>query len=155
MTLSIHSAALAKLVEDLDLFVRSDVGLRLIQSGQAPQNVKAWYGNTYSGLAQGVLPNAGNNFVGGALSATTPFQPLADPNYQGSPYSYLLFITDENSGKFRYTIDGTFPKADGSVGLPGYSGGAVVPVYGAGNIQNFRAIAEAAATVNYAAVLFR
>lgn len=129
---SIVSPGLDAAVEVLARMAKDDRELRILRAQNAPMAV---------GYEQGTL-------------TATLMRVIADAQSGSSTYSFLAVFFDEASGKGRYQIvPGQLPSAAGS-GLPIPSGGSVIYIAGAVNIQQFKMIAETGQTLNYAWVLF-
>jgi len=121
----IIAPALETIVDSLTRFVRDDVTLRKIQALNAARQ---------SYFDQAV-----------ATGATIVFVPQAQQGEQ--TFSFLLFVTDELSGRGRFMINGTPVSA--TRGFPIQSAGFQVLISGHENIKAFQAQAEAGQTLNY------
>jgi hypothetical protein len=132
---ALKAVALPKIIEILELFVKDSWSLRKQQALNAARPVY----------------RTGAALTGGAV--------LSIPQAQQSDqvFSFLLFVTDENSGKGRYTLDSTDPNTATTPpeGLPIFNAGFEILIAGHENIKGFRAKAETGATLNYTYELFQ
>jgi hypothetical protein len=98
----------------------------------------------------------GNYFLSGTLTgATVLFIPQAQQSDQ--VFSFMLFVSDQNSGKGRYRVDSADPNVSVTppIGLPIFSGGYSFDLGGHENIKALRIMAESGETINYSIALFQ
>lgn len=131
----VRAIALPTIIKILDLFVKDSWELRREQAKNAARSAY---------------------FTSGTLTGSTV---LSIPQAQQSDqvFSFLLFVTDENSGKGRFRTDSIDPDVSVSppIGLPIFNAGFEVLIRGHENIKGFRVMAESGATLNYTYELFQ
>lgn len=132
----IKSTALPKIVELLDLFAKDNWALRKERAKNAARSAYFNGGNTLTGATVLEIPQA---------------------QQSDQTFSYLLFVTDELSGKGRFRTDAIAPdvSVNPPVGLPIFNAGFEVIIRGHENIKGFRVMAESGATLRYTYELFQ
>lgn len=123
----IHSPGLYDIVAQLAALLRSDAGLRAIQTSNA------------------IAPYRFDQPAGGITGAVV-YTVTEAPTVK---LSMLSITFDSTSGTGRYRLDG-IPAAAGGVGIPIPAGAGVLNIVGANAIQNFNMIAETGQTLSFA-----
>jgi hypothetical protein len=128
--------AIAKILEILTWFASDNWFLRREQALNGAKQAYISTGQTLTGSAVLSIPQA---------------------QQADQIFSFLLFATDENSGKGRYRIDSIDPDITAAPphGAPIFAAGFQVLIAGHENIRGFRARAESGATLNYTYQLFQ
>jgi len=130
---SVQIPGLAKLVAQIAALLRNDAEVRAEQANNAPQ-------------ASDFDDQTATGITGATIYKITPA-------LSGSKRYYQLVLTfNAASGSGRYRMDGPAPQP--AVGIPIPSGGVVLTITGAANIQNFQMIAEAGQTLTFSRYLF-
>jgi len=123
---TLTSKAIAAIVDQLDRFITNDSRLRRTQS----------------------LNATAIKFFGQGVEAAGVVRTITEARGGANIFSFAVLITDENSGRGRYTIHGEEPTAAGR-GFPIPSGGTVIEISGWENIRNFKWINETGETLNW------
>ena len=128
--------AVKKILDILEWFAEDNWELRKRQALNGAKQAYISTGQTLTGSAVLTIPEA---------------------QQADQVFSYLMFVTDENSGKGRYRIDNIAPDVSVSppAGAPIFNAGFQIIISGHENIRGFRAKAETGATLNYTYQLFQ
>jgi hypothetical protein len=132
----INAPAVRKILEILEWFASDNWQLRRQQALNGSKVAYSSFGGTLTGSTVLSIPQA---------------------QQADQVFSYLVFTTDENSGKGRFRIDSQNPNVSVSPpeGIPIFSAGFETTISGHENIKGFRVMAESGATLNYSWQLFQ
>lgn len=130
--INLESDALAKLVQQLDVFIRDDAQLRLVQARNAPQCL----------------------FEGTDTVTATALYRIQQALTSGQDYTVLVIQFTSTAQAGRWGI-ATTPRADGTAGMQILAGGQSLQIYGVNNIKNFSMIAETGNTMPFSYQLYR
>ncbi len=132
----IQTPGVKRILEILTWFAQDSWELRKQQALNAARAAYSSYGATLTGSAVLSIPQA---------------------QQSDQVFSFLVFVTDANSGAGRYRIDSINPNPSTTPpeGIPIFTGGYEVTIAGHENIKGFRVIAETGATLNYSYNLFQ
>lgn len=144
----IDAPGLAKIAAQVAAILRSDAGLRALQS----QNASPSRYFDQPGVAGGSPSLGGVTGTTAAVTGNIVYSIQECKNRQGEIYASLILTFDAASGAGRFRIDGGDPTPTVGKQIP--AGGVIIRIKGYENIRNFRLIAEAGATLTFARELF-